>query len=286
MTKRDDCMGRQEMARIRFGVMFLFVFSGIGSAQAQDLPPQDMAGEEQARRLEDAARADRERRYEEALALYGQGLELETTTTDEQGYIVLQMALIEEKRANPAQAIELLRAHWDVVSTSHRVTDLDLFVARLERQVTTATNMTSSPEPSTGIRVSASDLERRNAMRGPWVTMGGGFLMAVAGGALILGSGQEQASIERFERECEADPSLCDGADLDQATRRANAKLYGGIPTVGVGVATLAGGIVWYIRRKRQLEEREAARHLLEFAPLITHHGGRSYQGLGVSVNF
>lgn len=266
---------------MRLIIFLSFLFSGLGVAHAQDAAsvssPEVL--------FEDAALADRERRYEDAIALYEQAAT--QASPERKGYIIYQLAMIEEKRARPAQALELLSKHWTAVSTSPLVSDLDLFVARLERQVRPAKGSPALvAEPATGVRVSASDRERRNAMRGPWVTMGGGFLMSVAGGALILGSRQEEALINRYKQDCQTDPSLCDGVDLDQAARRANLKFYGGIGAAGLGVATLTGGIIWFVKRKKELDSDRRATRSVDLFPLHTTVAGRSYQGLGVSVSF
>lgn len=104
---------------------------------------------------------------------------------------------------------------------------------------------------------------------GPWVTLGSGLALALAGGILYA-----VAYANHGQR-----PEQFDGMEtLDEWVSQVEGVAIGGDVLMGIGAATLVAGLVWLlIRRGRRAEDRAGRRFQLGASPL--GEGGLALEG-------
>ena len=206
-----------------------------------------------------AARAELEARYEDALKLYERAYLL-----DADGYYIYKRAMVYEAMGQPERALELLREQREEVAQSRRVIDLPLSIERLEKEV------------------AARDDERpggakERPSRAPaWALIGAGSALTIGGVALWFVGREQALDLACSPDSAGASDARCAGrqktrydrASWEDAWEKASRRQVGGVTTASLGGAALVGGAVWLFSLRGEGSQVSNAR--LQLAPEVS----------------
>ncbi len=213
-------------------VAFAVAFGVMGASAVAQTPAAAVSIESV---LADAARAEEDERWQDALKLYEHAYLL-----DADGYYIYKRALVYEQMGEEAQALALLEDQREEIAASERVTELPLTIERLRRVVN-----------------SREKLKERKKNVGAWALTGGGVVTVTTGVVMTLVGRGQALDVVCAPSSAESGDARCEGraggseynnrSDWQAAWDRANRTQTGGVIVTSLGGVMLTSGIIWLL---------------------------------------
>lgn len=220
------------MGRLIRGCCVVLVLAGWTSlAAAQEEAP--MSGtDEEARALFDAGRvAFDEGRFENALEHFRRAYDL-----SQRPGLLFNIATAADRLRNDEEALDAFERYLELVPETENRASVEARIAALRRAMARSTPDTSEPPVLPPVRESASASEGSDPA--PWILVGTGAALAVAGAILLAVAMSDLAALEDV-------PDGSSWTDIQDDVDRVPLLSGIGIGALAVGVAAAAVGVVW-----------------------------------------